>query len=129
MQLQSKNWWLYLIFSIVSGGLFSLYIAYQLDLYDEDAWYSNYKNWVIGVYLFIFPIFIMFVIFVIQMNCKVAATLHVPGSTIYNQPYSWILCIVVPVVGWALFLVMYIYIILWSSIMIYRNNFNITLEQ
>lgn len=127
--LQSKNWWLYLILSIITGGIFSLYVAHKLELYDEDAWYSNYKNWVLGVYLCIFPVVIMFIIFVIQINCKVASTLYVPGSNIYNQPYSWILCIVVPVVGWTLLLVMYVYIIIWSSVMIYHDKLITVIEQ
>lgn len=120
--LKKQNWWLYLILTVLTGGLFSLYIARKLNLYDEDAWYNDYKNWMIGVFLFILPIIVMFVIFIIQMNCKVAQTLNVPGSEIYSLPYSWILCVVVPVIGWTLLLVMYIYIIIWSSVMISKGN-------
>lgn len=122
MILKKQNWWIYLILNIVTGGLYSLSLARKLNLYDSDAWYSDYKNWMLGVFMFFFPIFIMFGIFVIQMNCKVAATLNVPGREIYNLPYSWILCVVVPIIGWALLIVMYIYITIWSSIMIYKND-------
>ena len=116
MKLENKKWFLYFILSILTCGIFSLYTAHKLDLYDENAWYSNYKNWVIGVYMFIFPVIIMFIIFVIQINCKLAFRLSVAGDKIYNLPYSWILCIVVPIIGWALLIVMYLYIIIWSNI-------------
>ena len=66
--------------------------------------------------MFIFPVIIMFIIFVIQINCKLAFRLSVAGDKIYNLPYSWILCIVVPIIGWALLIVMYLYIIIWSNI-------------
>lgn len=114
---------IYLILTILTGGIFTLYIAYQLNLYDEDAWYSDYKKWMLGVFLFIIPILPMFIIFVIQINCKVAAHLNVPGSEIYNLPYSWILCVIVPVIGWSLFLVMYIYVVIWSNVKRIQNKY------
>lgn len=113
----------YMILTILTGGLFTLYIAHQANLYDEDAWYSDYKNWMLGVFLFCVPILPMLIIFVIQINCKVAATLHVPGSEIYNLPYSWILCVIIPIIGWALLLVMYIYIVIWSNVKRIQNKY------
>ncbi|MEI3499581.1 MAG: hypothetical protein V8Q71_03730 [Bacilli bacterium] len=38
------------------------------------------------------------------------------------MPYSWILCLVVPIVGWTLLIVMLIYIYVWPIVMIYKGE-------
>ena len=87
-----------------------------MDCYDKDAWYSKWQYWFFGVLCLIFPVFIMLMVFVIQMNCKVATKLNVPGDKIYNTPYTWIICFIVPVIGWALFIVMLIYVFVWPHV-------------
>ena len=45
-----------------------------------------------------------------KLNKKIEETakkLNVPGDEIYMTPYSWILCIIIPIIGWILLLVMY----------------------
>jgi len=114
--MNKKLWLLYLILSILTLGIFDLYLAFKLDIYDKDAWYSKWQYWFFGTVCLIFPVFIMFIVFLIQMMCKTAMTLKVSGSNIYYSPYTWILCIIIPVVGWCLLIVMYLYILLMPSI-------------
>lgn len=111
--LKKENWWLCLFLNIITFGVFYLALAKFLDCYENDAWYTKWQYWVFGSLCLIFPAFIMLVIFVIEMNCKVAAKLEVPGSEIYNTPYTWVLCFIVPVLGWTLLIIMNIYIFLW----------------
>lgn len=120
--LKKENALICSVLMIMSMGIFSIPLASLMDLYDKDAWYSNPKYWLIGFLCLIFPIFIMIIIFSIQMICKVAASLEVPGKEIYNFPYTWILCLIVPIVGWVMFIVMYIYLIIWISYMLYQGK-------
>ena len=53
---------------------------------------------------------------------EVAKKLNVPGSQIYALPYAWIICIIVPVVGWVLLIVMFIYLLVWPVVMLYRGE-------
>lgn len=114
--MNKKLWWLYLILSIITFGIFDLFLAYKLDLYDKDAWYSKWQYWFFGTVCLIIPVFIMFIVFVVQMMCKTASKLEVSGSTIYNVPYSWILFIIIPIIGWSLLIIMYLYVLIMPSI-------------
>ena len=87
-----------------------------MNLYDKDAWYMNKWYWIFGGVCLIFPIFVMLIVFSIQMNAKVATNLKVSGSSIYNTPYTWIVFVIVPVIGWIFLLVMLIYIIILPNI-------------
>ena len=49
-----ENWFIVLILNILTLGIFSIYVAYNLNLYDKKAWYSNYKNWVLLLYSYYF---------------------------------------------------------------------------
>lgn len=120
--LKRKNWFIYLVIDAFTFGLFSFVMASMLKLYDKKEWYSKWQYWVFGTLCLIFPVFIMFYVFKIQTIVKVAAKLEVPGEEIYNNPYFWILCIIIPVIGWIIFIAVYIYLIAWPSIMIKRGN-------
>lgn len=108
--LKRENWWLCLLLNLLTGGIFYLVLAKLMDLYDKDAWYHNKWYWIFGTLCLVFPAFIMLMVFMIQMNSKVAANLELSGSSIYNTPYTWILFIIIPVLGWTLLIVMYTYI-------------------
>ena len=120
--LKKENWIVSLILMLVTEGIYSFIIAHFLNLYDKEAWYYKWQYWVIGALCLIFPAIIMLMVFQIQITAKVATTLNVPGKEIYNNPYSWILCIIVPVLGWALFAVMILYINIWIIVSIYRGE-------
>lgn len=112
--LKKENWpvWL-LITAFASNGATGFILGYLLDVYDKDAWYAKWQYWVIGVLCCFFPAIIMFAVFYFQIMAKVAAKLDVPGKEIYTSPYTWILCLVVPILGWVMFGVMYLYFLVW----------------
>ena len=120
--LKKQNWFLSLIMMILTEGLFSMILGYFLKIYDKNAWYAKWQYWVISALFLVFPIFIVFAVFTIQITCQVAAKLKVPGDKIYNCPYSWILCLIVPIIGWVLLIVMLLYVYVWPIVMIYRGE-------
>lgn len=120
--LKKKNWWQYLLANIITQGLFVVVIAYYLNIFKEDRWYKNLTYWILGGICLFVPALVMMLIFLIQTTCETAAKLNVPGKEIYNTPYSWILCIIIPVVGWTLFIVMYIYISIWTVVMLAKGE-------
>jgi hypothetical protein len=98
--LKKENWWIWLIIFLVSGNLFPFILGIFLNVYKKDAWYTNISYWMFGLLFFIFPIFIMFWVFSIQILATVAAKLNVEGKEYYLSPYIWILLAIVPVLGW-----------------------------
>lgn len=108
--LKKENWFIYFIMMIFTFGGYIIIPASQLRLFQKDKWYSNYKYWLFGALALFLPVFIMLVVLVIEMTVEVALKLKVDGSDIYGNPYVWISLLIVPVVGWVLFLVMYIYL-------------------
>lgn len=108
--LKKENWFIYFIMMIFTFGGYIIIPASQLRLFQKDKWYSNYKYWLFGALALFLPVFIMLVVLVIEMTTEVALKLKVDGSDIYGNPYIWIGLLIVPVIGWVLFLVMYIYL-------------------
>ena len=91
--LKKENWWLWLILTIFTGGSNYIFLVVLLDCYDKDAWYANWKYWLIGFLCLVLPATIMFMVFIIEMTCKAASKLEVPGYEIYLSPYIWLLCL------------------------------------
>ncbi|MFV0249461.1 MAG: hypothetical protein ACK5HP_00245 [Bacilli bacterium] len=120
--LKKENWLVNLILMILSEGFYAFILGHYLKVYKKDAWYRNKFYWIFGTLLFFFPVLIMFSIFNIQIMCSISKKLEVPGSEIYCSPYVWILCLILQVIGWSLFIIMLIYILIWPSVMIYRGN-------
>ena len=120
--LKKNNFWIYLILSVVTFGIINIFVAKELKLKKEDEWYSKWQYWFFGTCCLLFPVFIMFVVYVVQMTCKVCNKLKVAGSNIYNTPYSWILFMIVPVIGWILLIVMYLYVIIMPSIKVLQGE-------
>lgn len=108
--LKKENWFIIFLMMIVTLGMYVVIPAYQLKLIEKNKWYSDYRYWLCGALMLIFPVFIMLLVFIIQMTVKLAKTLHVNGDFIYNNVYVWIILLIIPVVGWVLFIVMYIYL-------------------
>lgn len=113
IKLKEKNFWIYVVLNVVTFGLFTFYIAYKLDLYDKSAWYYRWYYWVLGFLLGIFPGLIMFLVFSVQIGSLVSAKLDVPGKEIYLPPYVWIVSLIVPILGWTLFIILYFYVHFW----------------
>ena len=113
IKLKEKNFWIYVVLNVVTFGLFTFYIAYKLDLYDKSAWYYRWYYWVLGFLLGIFPGLIMFLVFSVQIGSLVSAKLDVRGKEIYLPPYVWIVSLIVPILGWTLFIILYFYVHFW----------------
>lgn len=120
--LKQENWWIWLLLFLFSGGTSTIVLGALLDVYNKEAWYAKWYYWVLGFVCFIFPFYIMMIVFMLTISTKVAAKLNVPGSEIYLSPYVWILCLIIPFIGWALLVVMYLYITIWTIVMLYRGN-------
>lgn len=108
--IKKENWFIYLILNIITFGLFTFYIGYKLKVYDKNAWYFKWYYWFLGFILGIIPGLVMLLIFSIKIGCLVSKKLKLPGDEIYMLPYSWIICLIVPVLGWSLFILLYIYV-------------------
>lgn len=120
--IKRENWFIYLILNICTLGMFNVAIAVSANLLDKNAWYLDKRYWIGAIICFIFPVFAMFLVFSVQMMCKVANKLEVPGKELYNTPYFWIICIIVPLIGWAILIATYIYLLIWMSLEIKRGN-------
>lgn len=119
--ISKKNWLLYLFLNIITCGLFTLYLARKIKVYDRNAWYSNAYIWIFGFLFGIWPFIIMFFIFFIESSCLVSSKLMVPYSNYYSFPYIWILLFITPIVGWALFIVLFLYVTNFYIIYIKRG--------
>ncbi len=116
--LKRENWFVNLVLLLITQGFYGFALAHFLNLYKKSAWYRNYLYWMVAALCFFFPVFLLLIIFMVQMLCSVALKLNAPGKEIYGYPYAWILCLIVPIVGWALLIVMWIYLLIWIIVAI-----------
>lgn len=120
--LERKNWWIWLILYLFCGSASTLILAALLDCFDKDAWYAKPRNWIIGVLCFLFPAFIMMMVLMVQMLCKVSAKLNVPGKEFYLSPFVWIILLIIPIFGWIFFCVVLLYLTIWHLVMLYKGE-------
>lgn len=120
--LKRQNWWIWLLLFLFGQGVGTILLGAFLDVFEKDAWYTKWYYWVIGALCLFFPFFIMLATFYIQTICAVALRLNVAGKEIYTTPYIWILCLIVPVIGWALFLIMLLYLEIDILIQLYHGE-------
>lgn len=120
--LKKENWWIWLLLALFTGSASMIVIGALLDCFDKKAWYANYKNWLIGFLCFFLPGIIMIYVFFVQLLAEIAAKLEVPGKELYLSPYVWILCIIVPIIGWIMLAVMLLYLQIWILVSLYRGN-------
>lgn len=118
--LKKENWWKYVLLTFLTLGAYAFVIADNLDLYEENAWYTKWYYWVIGV-IFILPAIVMIISLNIIMQIKICKKLNVPGVNYYGLPYTWMLCLIVPLIGWSSLIVMLIHIYYYPAAMIYRG--------
>lgn len=107
--LRKENWWIWLLLLLFSSGASPIVLAALLDLLKKDAWYAKWYYWVIGLVLII-PFPVMIYVLYIELTCKTAAKLEVKGSEYYLSPYIWIIMIIIPFIGWIVFVVLYLYL-------------------
>lgn len=120
--LKKENWWIWLLLMLFSSGSDIFVLGALTDCYDKEAWYAKWKNWLIGFLCFIIPGLVMIFIFHLQILCQAAAKLDVKGKEIYLSPYIWLLCLIIPILGWILFIVMFIYLHIYILVALYDGN-------
>ncbi len=121
MLLKKDKWWVWLISTLFGGFVAYFLLGFLLDVYNKDAWYAKWQNWVLSLILFVFPFFIMFVVFDLVVTSKICAKLEVPGTEIYLSPYIWLFLLIVPIIGWILLMVLIVYLKIWIVVMLYRG--------
>lgn len=107
--LKKQNWWIWLLLLFFSEGSSTLVLGALLDTYKKDAWYTKWYYWVIGL-IFVFPFCIMVAVLSIQILSLTAAKLNVSGKELYLSPFVWMILLIVPILGWVLFIVLYLYL-------------------
>lgn len=120
--LKRENWWIWLLLFIFSGGTSTIVLGALLNVYDKNAWYAKWYYWVIGFCCLIAPFAIMMTVLQIEMLCKTCAKLDVKGKECYLSPYLWILCLVIPFLGWVVLMVAVVYLEVMYLICLYRGN-------
>lgn len=120
--LKRENWLVWAILLLLTQGFSNIVLGVLLGCIDKEAWYCKWQNWLLGAVCLLFPVFVMFIVFMIQMTVKVCQKLAAPGEAVYGCPYVWILCVIVPLLGWAMLLVMFFYITIWPVVMLARGN-------
>lgn len=107
--LRKENWWVWLLLLLFSSGASPIVLAAMLDLLKKDAWYAKWYYWVIGLVL-VLPFIVMIYVLYIELTSKTASKLNVKGSEYYLSPYIWIIMIIIPFIGWIVFIVLYLYL-------------------
>ena len=120
--LKRENWWIWLLLTLFSGGSSTIVLGALLGVFDKNAWYAKWYYWVIGLALFIFPFFVMVLVFIIQILCQTCAKLKVSGKEIYLSPYLWLIAFIVPILGWFAITVTLIYLNIASLMALYNGN-------
>lgn len=67
-------------------------------------------------------IWICVMVFFVQILCQTSAKLEVPGHEFYLSSYVWILCLIIPYIGWVFVPVMLLYLNIANIIMLYRGK-------
>lgn len=119
--LKKENAWIWILLFFITGGASVFMLAALLGIYKKGTWYSKWYYWVLGI-ITVFPALIMIIVLYIYSLAKVCAKLKVSGSELYAFPYTWILCLIVPIIGWIFFIVMFLYLNIWHLVKLYQGN-------
>ncbi len=122
MLLKRSFWWFWLLLTILTGGISTLFLGGLLKVYDKDAWYTKWYYWALGILFLMFPAFVMLFVLIIEVTVKVSLKLDVPGKDMYRYPYPWLLGIIIPVVGWTFFVILFVYLNLFYIIRLFQGQ-------
>ncbi|MBR2833955.1 MAG: hypothetical protein IKE75_06025 [Bacilli bacterium] len=117
--MKIKHPFLWTISSVLTFNISILFLGGKLGLYKDDGWYKKWYYWVLGALFGVLPALIMLFIFIVQTNVKVCDFFDVGGSEIYTLPYVWIGLLLIPFIGWTLFIVLLLYIYVMYIINLY----------
>ena len=115
--LKKENWWIWLLLFIFGGSASVIVLGALLDVFDKKAWYTKWYVWVLSI-LFIS---ITVSIFYIEITSKTAAKLKVKGSEYYLSPYIWIILLIIPIVGWIVFVALLLYLHIAIIVNLYKG--------
>lgn len=107
--LKKENWWIWLLLLLFSSGSSTIVLAAMFDLLDKKAWYAKWYYWVIGLVLVV-PFCVMVYVLYIDFTCNTAAKLDVKGKEYYLSPYIWVITLIIPFIGWIVFVALYLYL-------------------
>jgi len=107
--LKKENWWIWLILFLFSGGASTIVLGALLNLFNKNEWYAKISYWFIG-FILIIPFSIMIAVLNLQITSKTAAKLDVKGSEYYLSPYIWIILLIIPIIGWLIFILLVLYL-------------------
>lgn len=119
--LKKENWWIWLLLFLFSGGTSHIVLGALLDVYDKNAWYAKLKNWLISMIPLFIPFSIMVPVFIISITCNVAYKLKLGGSDYYMSPYVWLFLIIIPFLGWLIFIILLLYINVGILVKLYNG--------
>ena len=74
-----------------------------------------------GFACFLLPGFIMLLVFMIELTCISASKLKLPGKELYLSPYIWLVMVIIPFIGWLLFILAILYLIIGIIVMLYKG--------
>ena len=126
--LKRKYTILWFALSIITGNISIILLGKLLKVYDKNAWYTKWYYWVLGITFGIIPAIIMLFVLVIETNVKIAKKFNVAGSEIYGYPYVWIGTLIIPVIGWSIFIILMLYIYVWHIISLFQGKGEIYLK-
>lgn len=119
--LKKENAWVWLLLMFLTNGASIFMLGALLGVYKNGAWYSKWYYWVLGI-ITVLPALIMIMVLFIYTLTKVCDKLKVAGRELYILPYPWVVCIIVPVIGWALFIVLLLYLTIWHLVKLFQGN-------
>ena len=118
--IKKDKWWVWLIGFLINTSCSIFILSNILGVLDKKEWYAKWYLWLIGAILMI-PFPIMIIAFIINITAKCAEKLDVWASEFYTSPYAWIMMLVIPIVGWASFIVFYFYMLISILINLYNG--------
>ncbi len=110
--LKREYTWVWVLAFLSTFGLASPILGSMMHVYSKDAWYAKKNNWIIASICFLYPVLVMGLVFVVESLSLIAEALEVPGREIYKNPYSYLLCMIIPVFGWIFLIVMILYMMI-----------------
>lgn len=120
--VKRKHAVIWFLLSLVTFNISILFLGKKLKVYKKNAWYTKWYYWVLSAAFLILPAIIMLAIFVIQTNVKICAKFGVAGKEIYTLPYVWIASLIIPIIGWTLFLILLLYIYVMYILELFRGS-------
>ncbi len=113
------------IFVLILIGLISLFTTFAFSAFAviEIPELTGILGIILSLVSVAFAAFMFaLTVFQLQILVEVNAKLETPGREIYFSPYIWILGLIIPIIGWIMLVVMFMYLQIWYLVMLYRGK-------